>query len=972
MTAAPSLSFLTGTNAEYIADLYAKYRANPGSIAADWKQFFDELADDETNLLQELFGPSWTPQQNRKAFYRKEIFPAEPANDAGKGKDKGGKGGDKGAAKAADPEAVKQASFDSLRAVLLIKAYRTHGHYKATLDPLGLNPPRGHVELDLGFYGFAGADMDRPIYLNGLLGFESASLNQLIPHLEAIYCGTVGVEFSGIQNADERQWLEQYWEALAPAVPSVDDRKTGFAELTTAELFEMFLHTKFQGAKRFGCDGGETMIPAVQAIIRRAASQGVDEALLGMAHRGRLNILTNVAGKSWTALFAEFQGKYSVPDGTPGSSDVKYHMGSSVDRDYGGKQVHVSLSFNPSHLEFVNAVTTGKARARLAMRNEVGQRTVLPIIIHGDAAFAGQGIVAESLMMSELAGYAVGGSVHLIINNQVGFTTLPKDARSGPYSSDLAKMLMIPIIHVNAEDADAVIKVSQLAADYRQAFGRDIVIDLIGYRRYGHNEGDEPLFTQPVMYGAIKGRKTQRVIYAERLVADGVLTEAEVQQLADATTAKLEDAFKATESYKANKADWLEGSWSKIKVAPADVESADWIGKTAITDKDVAALAKVLTTVPADFAANSKIARQLETKAEALRAGVGLDWSAGEALAFASLLDEGFSIRLSGEDCERGTFSHRHAVMYDQTNGKTYTPLAHVSERQGRFEVLNSPLSEEAVMGYEHGYSLADPNCLVLWEGQFGDFANGAQVIIDQFIASSESKWLRMSGLVLLLPHGFEGQGPEHSSARLERFLQLCAENNMQVCNFTTPANIFHALRRQMKRNFRKPLIVMTPKSLLRHKLAVSTKADFTGNSTFQMVIDETTPDALVKADKIRRVVLCSGKVYYDLFEAREAQGVKDVALVRVEQLYPFPAKTIAGVLKAYKNAEVVWCQEEPQNQGAWSFINPLLEDTLVAAKHKTQRPRYVGRVAAAAPACGSMKRHQTEQAALVAAALGK
>ncbi|MES2728621.1 MAG: 2-oxoglutarate dehydrogenase E1 component [Pseudomonadota bacterium] len=966
MTRTANFSFLTGMNAEYIADLYAKYRQDPSAVAPSWKQLFDDMADDEAALLKDLFGASWTPPQNRKAGYRKDYQFSEPANDTG---GKGKKGA--GQAAAANPEAARAAALDSLRAVLLIKAYRTHGHYKAHLDPLGLHPPRGHAELDAGFYGFTGADMDRPIQLGGILGFDQATLTQIIATCESIYCGTVGVEFSGIQSADERQWLEKRWESLASQDPAAQDRKTALSELTTAEMFEMFLHTKFQGAKRFGCDGTESLIPAIEAVIRRAAQQGVEEALLGMAHRGRLNVLTNIAGKSYTALFGEFQGKYSVPDGTPGSSDVKYHMGASSDRDYNGKSVHVSLSFNPSHLEFVNAVTMGKARARLHLRDEIGQRTVLPILIHGDAAFAGQGIVAECLMMAELRGYNVGGTMHIIANNQIGFTTLPHEARSGPYSSDLAKMLMIPIFHVNAEDTDSVIKVAQMAADYRQEFGRDVVIDLIGYRRYGHNEGDEPLFTQPVMYAAIKGRKSLRTLYAEKLIAAGAVSADEADGFVADTQKKLDAGFAATETYKANKADWLEGSWSKIKIAAADVEGKQWTGQTAVPEKRLLQVGADLTTVPKDFAINPKIARQLETKQDMFATKSGFDWGTAEALAFGTLLQDGYAIRLSGEDCERGTFSHRHAVMYDQNTNGRCIPLDGVTGKKGRFEVYNSPLSEEAVMGYEHGYTLSDPNSLVLWEGQFGDFANGAQVIIDQFIASSETKWLRMSGLVLLLPHGFEGQGPEHSSARLERFLQLCAENNMQVTNITTPANYFHALRRQMVRDIRKPMINMSPKSLLRHKMAVSSLADFTGDTTFQTVIPDTT-STLGKADKVRRVVFCSGKVYYDLLDARDQQGITDVALVRVEQLYPFPANAIASVMKTYKNADVIWCQEEPKNQGAWFFVNSLLEDVLVGMKHTVTRPAYAGRAAAAAPACGSLKKHQYEQAALVAQALGK
>jgi 2-oxoglutarate dehydrogenase E1 component len=949
-------SILTGFNAEYIANLYSEFLKNPSGVDASWRAFFDTLRDDEKAVLGELTGASWGSKEFKKpnapfgVTTADDVKSAKPANKSGAAP----------AAAAPSPSALK----DSIQAVLMVKAYRMYGHFAAHLDPLGLKQPSGHPELDAARYGLS--DMNKSVYMGGVMGFDTTTVGTLLEKLRSIYCHHVGVEVQQVINADERAWLEQNIETRLQTVFTPDEKKVFYKQLVAGQGLEDFLHTKYVGTKRFGLDGGEAYIPCLEEISRRGVELGVREVAVGMAHRGRLNTLTNVMGKPFTKLFAEFNGVPSTPDGTPGSGDVKYHMGYSNDRQIAGATVHMSLTPNPSHLEVVNPVVTGKVRGKQDIYGDVARREVLTMLVHGDAAFAGQGLVMETLMLSELKGYSVGGTVHIIINNQIGFTTTPDCSRSGPYSSDLAKMLGCPIFHVNGDDLEAVTSISRMAIEYRQKFGRDVVIDLICYRRNGHNEGDEPMFTQPIMYKAIKDKESVRSIYGRQLVAEGVYTEEGAKGEVEAFMKQMEEAFEASKTYKVNKADWLEGKWAGLKPAYGDERR----GTTAITVDTLKKLAEKLSAVPPTFHLNSKIARQFEAKKEMIVKGEGYDWAMGEALAFASLLEEGHPVRLSGQDCERGTFSHRHSVVNDQETEEKYSPLNNLSDKQAKFEVLNSPLSEAAVLGFELGYSWADPNALVLWEGQFGDFVNGAQVIIDQYISSAESKWLRMSGLVMLLPHGFEGQGPEHSSARLERFLQNSAEDNWQVCNFTTPANYFHALRRQMKRDFRKPLIVMSPKSLLRHKLAVSKTEDFIGQTTFHRILWDGARDALAKPKDIKRVVLCSGKVYYDLFEEREKRGLKDVMILRLEQLYPFPSQALLEELSYYPNAEIIWCQEEPKNQGAYSFARDYVEEVLAKSKHKSQRLAYVGREAAAAPATGYAKRHALEQARLVDEAL--
>lgn len=955
-SAAALSSILTGFNAEYIANLYNEFLKNPSGVDASWRAFFDTLRDDEKAVLSELTGASWAAKEFKKP---NAPFGVKTADEVVKGAKPANKS-DAPAAAAASPSALK----DSIQAVLMVKAFRMYGHFAAQLDPLGLKHPSGHPELDPARYGLS--DLNKSVYLGGVLGFETVTVEKLLAKLRAIYCNHVGVEVQQVVNAEERAWLEERIETHLQTAFTADEKKTFYKQLVAGQGLEDFLHTKYVGTKRFGLDGGEAYIPCLEEIARRGVELGVREVAVGMAHRGRLNTLTNVMGKPFTKLFAEFNGVPSTPEGTPGSGDVKYHMGYSNDRQIAGATVHMSLTPNPSHLEVVNPVVTGKVRGKQDIYGDVARREVLTLLVHGDAAFAGQGLVMETLMLSELKGYSVGGTVHIIINNQIGFTTLPDCSRSGPYSSDLAKMLGCPIFHVNGDDLEAVTSISRLAIEYRQTFGRDVVIDLICYRRNGHNEGDEPMFTQPIMYKTIKDKESVRSIYGRQLVAEGVYSEAEAKAEVDAFMKQMEEAFESSKTYKVNKADWLEGKWAGLKPAYGDERR----GATAITADAIKRLGDKLSSVPPTFNLNSKIARQFEAKKDMIAKGEGFDWAMGEALAFASLLDEGHPVRLSGQDCERGTFSHRHSVVNDQETEEKYTPLNNLSDKQAKYEVLNSPLSEAAVLGFELGYSWADPNALVLWEGQFGDFVNGAQVIIDQYISSAESKWLRMSGLVMLLPHGFEGQGPEHSSARLERFLQLSAEDNWQVCNFTTPANYFHALRRQMKRDFRKPLIVMSPKSLLRHKLAVSKTEDFIGQTTFHRILWDGARDKLAAPKDIKRVVLCSGKVYYDLFEEREKRGLKDVMILRLEQLYPFPDKALIEELSYYPNADVVWCQEEPRNQGAWFFVRELIEEVLGQLKNTTKTVAFKGRPAASAPATGYAKRHALEQARLVDEAL--
>ncbi|MBV8914935.1 MAG: 2-oxoglutarate dehydrogenase E1 component, partial [Acetobacteraceae bacterium] len=811
--------------------------------------------------------------------------------------------------------------------------------------------------------------LDRPIFIDNVLGRETATLREIVAILRETYCGHVGVEFMHIQDPEQKAWIQRKVEG-APWASGFDAeaRRTILRHLTEAEGFEAFCQRRYVTTKRFGLEGGEVTIPAMHAIIETAAAQGVNEIAVGMPHRGRLNTLVNIVRKPFTGVFSEFAGASSQPDDVQGSGDVKYHLGTSTDVELNGHSVHISLQPNPSHLEAVDPVVIGKVRARQDNAGDTqARRSVMGILMHGDAAFAGQGLVYETLAMSQLIGYRTGGTVHIVVNNQIGFTTVPAHAYSGLYCTDVAKSVQCPILHVNGDEPEAVVFAARFAADFRMQFGTDAVLDIVCYRRHGHNETDEPAFTQPIMYRAIKDRPTTRALYAEKLAAEGTVSKEEAQGLWDEFQAKLEAAYQAAQSYRPNKADWLEGHWSGLKQAGEDEELEETA--TAMSIAELQEVGRAIYTPPQEFDLNPKIARQLEAKRAMFETGQGIDWATGEALAFGGLLLEGARVRLSGEDTQRGTFSQRHAVLIDQTNQHEYVPLNNIRPGQAKIEIYNSLLSEQGVLGFEYGYTLADPRTLVLWEAQFGDFANGAQVIIDQFLASGETKWLRMSGLTLLLPHGYEGQGPEHSSARLERYLQLCAERNMTVCNLTTPANYFHALRRQLKRNFRKPLIVMTPKSLLRHKLAVSPLSDMGDGTRFKTVLCEI--DELAAPESVRRVVICSGKVYYDLLTARRDAGVRDVAIVRLEQLYPFPEQALAKALSPYKSADIVWCQEEPENMGAWCFVDRRIERLLRSLGNGAQRPNYVGREEAASPATGLAKIHAQQQAALVQQALG-
>jgi 2-oxoglutarate dehydrogenase E1 component len=774
-----------------------------------------------------------------------------------------------------------------------------------------------------------------------------------------------------INDLEERRFLQERMEGKNAEIVFTPEGKQAILEkVIHGEQWEKFLARKYVGTKRFGLDGGESAIPALESLIKYGGQLGVVEITIGMAHRGRLNVLSNVMGKPYRAIFSEFAGGAANPEDVGGSGDVKYHLGTSSDREFDGNKVHLSLVPNPSHLEAVDPVVLGKSRAVQALKGDHQGDTVLPVLLHGDAAFAGQGIVAECFGFSGLPGYGTGGTVHFVINNQVGFTTSPQFGRSSPYPSDIAKSVQAPILHVNGDDPEAVTFCCKLAIEFRQRFNRDIVIDMWCYRRFGHNEGDEPSFTQPLMYDAIRQHPPISEIYGKRLIAEGVVDQAWIDQHTQNFVTLLEGEFEAGASYIPNKADWFEGRWTGLGKPGEPVDGRRNID-TSIDNDQYDRLSALLTTVPQGLTIHKTLGRILDAKRKALESGAGIDWATGEALAYGSLCEDGFKVRLSGQDSGRGTFSQRHAVWVDQTNGEKYIPLRQIHGDGGepRFEVRDSPLSEFGVLGFEYGYSISDPRTLVLWEAQFGDFANGAQTIIDQFIAAGEAKWLRACGLVMLLPHGFEGQGPEHSSARLERYLQLCADDNLQVCNITTPANYFHALRRQMKRNFRKPLIIMTPKSLLRHKLAVSTRADFVGEGHFKRIMSDLNPPA---QGETRRVVLCSGKLGYELIEARDAAGAETTEVVRIEQIYPFPSEPLIKRLQAMpKLEELVWAQEEPKNNGGWTFVEPYLEQCLADAGFTGKRPRYAGRAAAASPATGLAKRHVAEQAALIADALG-
>ena len=960
-------SFLYGGNATYVAQLQDAYEQNPASVDPQWREFFDALKDDKGAVEKNARGASW----------KNKNWPAAPKGDLVNALDGDWPTaekalGDKIKAKAAASGAsvsdadIVRATRDSVRAIMMIRAYRMRGHLHANLDPLGIEARMDHEELHPSSYGFEDGDYDRKIFIDHVLGLEYATIFEMLAILRRTYCSTIGYEFMHISDPAEKSWLQERIEGPDKEIAFTNEGKRAILQkLVEAEGFEKFIDVKYTGTKRFGLDGGESMIPALEQIIKRGGALGAKEIVLGMAHRGRLNVLCQVMGKPHRALFHEFKGGSFIPGEVEGSGDVKYHLGASSDREFDANKVHLSLTANPSHLEIVDPVVLGKVRAKQDQHGckRDDRRAVMPLLIHGDAAFAGQGVIAECFGLSGLKGHRTGGSIHFIINNQIGFTTYPRYSRSSPYPSDVAKMVEAPIFHVNGDDPEAVVFAAKVATEFRMRFQKPVVIDMWCYRRFGHNEGDEPAFTQPLMYRKIRAHQTTLEIYSDKLIAEGLLTRGEVDKLMGDWRHRLEAEFEAGQAYKPNKADWLDGRWAGLKaVAESD---DDRRGKTGVDIDHLKMLGLKLNEPPEGFNVHRTIKRFLDNRRKMVETGQGIDWAMAEAMAFATFLWDGHRVRLSGQDVERGTFSQRHSMLIDQETERRYAPLNHLNEgKQGKYEVINSMLSEEAVLGFEYGYSLAEPEALTLWEAQFGDFANGAQVLFDQFISSGERKWLRMSGLVCLLPHGYEGQGPEHSSARLERYLQLCAEDNMQVANCTTPANYFHILRRQLQRDFRKPLILMTPKSLLRHKRCVSTLEEMGPDSYFQRWIADDAERLkdekikLVKDDKIRRVVLCSGKVYYDLYEEREKRGIDDVYLLRVEQLYPFPLKSLVQQMSRFKKADVAWCQEEPKNMGSWSFVEPYVEWVLGQAGCKAKRPTYVGRPASAATATGTMSRH--------------
>ena len=926
------------TRLEELKNLFVDYKKDKKLISYEWQKFFDDLTPDAENFLNK------TEIDDFKNIKVPNLNNSETNIDLN----------------------TKSSTLDSIRALMLIRAYRVRGHLMGALDPLNLTNYNEHPELDPKTYGFESMDMNRPIFIDNVLGLETATLNEIIEKLRATYCGTIGVQFMHIQDPEQKAWIQKTLEKVLNQPDFTDMGKKAILErLSAAETFERFLDKKYTGTKRFGLEGAESMIPALEQILKRGGKLGLEEVVIGTAHRGRLNVLANFMGKPFEAIFSEFQGNSSQPDNVQGAGDVKYHLGTSSDRTFDDKKVHLSLTANPSHLEAVNPVVVGKVRAKQDQKEDLGRRKIAALLIHGDAAFSGQGLVPETLDLSELKGYRIGGTIHFIINNQIGFTTNPVNARSGPYCSDVALMIQAPIFHVNGDDPEAVVHAARIAIEFRQAFNKDVVIDMFSYRRHGHNEGDEPAFTQPIMYKKISNHPTTREIYSRKLIEEKLVSSGEANSYVSDWYDKLEADYKKSNSYKPDSADWFSGAWSGLDIAR---EKGKRRGDTSIKKEKFDLVSNGLTTIPNDFNIHKKLVKVLEKRKKSYLGKIGIDWSSAEALALGSLLVEGVKIRLTGQDSGRGTFSQRHAVLVDQKTENKIVLLNNISDDQAMFEIVDSPLSEASVLGFEYGYSLAEPNALVIWEAQFGDFANGAQVIIDQFISSGESKWLRMSGLTLLLPHGYEGQGPEHSSARMERFLQLCAEDNLQVVNCTTPANYFHVLRRQMNRTFRKPVIIFTPKSLLRNNNAVSDIKDFTTGSWFHRVLPD--PGSISKSQKIARVVLCSGKVFYDLIKEREQNNIKNIKLVRIEQLYPFPTDAVIRELKDYNDAEIIWCQEEPKNMGAWTYISPLIEEVMVKIKSKNVRINYIGRSEQASTATGLFSRHIQEQKELVDSAL--
>ncbi|RPG98139.1 MAG: 2-oxoglutarate dehydrogenase E1 component [Candidatus Pelagibacter sp. TMED239] len=950
-------SFLSKGNSAFIEQMYLKYINKDIDLPQSWLNYFEGIGDEINIIAKEINGPSWGPSKNKIDIdeLEKKIEIQEQKNFNANEK--------------FNFQIVANSNKDSISAVALIRAYRLRGHLLAKLDPLEMMKSDYLDELHPEYYGFKKDDYDKRIILNGVINRESSTVREILKFLRSTYCGPIGYEYMHISNPIERVWFRDRVEKDDNALKFTNNGKNAILnKLIQAEGFEKFLHTKYVGTKRFGLDGGESLIPALEQIIKIGGQSKIKEVKIGMSHRGRLNVLANVLQKSYKRIFNEFTGDMQ-DNSEDGAGDVKYHLGASSDREFDGNSVHVSLTDNPSHLEAVNPVVLGQTRAKQFFHKDTQRNKVIPILIHGDAAFAGQGIVAECFAMSGLPGHNTGGTIHIIINNQIGFTTSPRFARSSPYPSDVGKMVDAPIIHVNGDDPEAVVYASRIATEFRLKFNRDVVIDLICYRRFGHNEGDEPSFTQPLMYKKIKSHPSPINIYGEKLVKEGLFSDESLKQKLKNFKDLLDDQFKNAKNYKP-KIEWFEGTWSRYKPEKGK-------DKRGATGSDINVLKKIsekINTISEEKNIHKTIRKIFDARKKVVSLGHGIDWSTAEALAFGTLLDEGYPVRLVGQDSGRGTFSQRHSVLRSQIDNSRYIPLNNISKDQKKFEIVDSFLSELAVLGFEYGYSLVEPNTLTLWEAQFGDFANGAQVIIDQFISSGERKWQRASGLVMLLPHGYEGQGPEHSSARLERFLQLCSNDNMQVMNCTTPANYFHALRRQMHRDFRKPLIIMTPKSLLRNKYCVSNLEDFNKENSFHRILwdhalDKKSKDfiKLKKNSEIKKVILCSGKIYFDLLNEREKLKKDDVVFLRIEQLYPFPAKTLVKELKQYaKNAKFFWCQEEPKNMGAWFSVRDYIQWTLDTIKANNNKISYIGRNPDASPATGYVDRHISQQKEII------
>ena len=928
--------YLYGNNGVFIEELYNLYLKNPDAVDQSWRHFFQQLDENKEDIVNSLTAPVWFQRKNRIIGYE-SLKKTEDTKSFTK--------------------PVQEYQKLELQSAIanIIDAYRTYGHLYVQLDPLKLQTPDYNKALDYKSYGITEKNFDT---LLNAFGEKQIKVRDLIALLVNVYSSRVGAEFSHLDNTEERSWISARLENDAGVISfSNDQKKQMLNSLMEADTFENYLHTKFPGAKRFSIEGGESTIISIEKVITKSIEFGIREIIIGMAHRGRLNILTKIMRKPYHAMLAEFKGGITFPDELDLPGDVKYHMGSSADVKVDEKNLHLSLTPNPSHLEVVNSVVLGRVRAKQDLSCDKKRNSILSLLIHGDAAYAGQGSVMESLGLSYLEPYNIGGTLHIVINNQIGFTANPKESRSSRYCTDVAKMINAPVFHVNGDDPEAVAYVTRIAMEYKNKFKKDVFVDIVCYRKYGHNEGDEPFFTQPIMYSKIKSHPSVAEIYKNKLLQEGIIKEEDYLKAHTIFKEHLDEEFKISETYKPNKADWLEGTWEGFT---ANLKSTDTSLKTGVRLDKLKELGKSLYTIPADFNAHSKIKRLFDTRKKMIESGSNLDWGTGETLAYATLLNEGIKIRMTGEDAERGTFSHRHAVIVDQKNENQYIALNHIKNQQNTFiEIHNSNLSEFGVLAFEYGYSYTSPKSLVIWEAQFGDFANGAQVIIDQYIASGEMKWLRMSGLVMLLPHGYEGQGPEHSSGRLERFLQLCARNNIVVANCTTPASLFHILRRQMHRSFRKPLVIMTPKSLLRHKLAVSNLKEMAVNTSFKPVIGEV--ENLTNNNNVKKVILCTGKVFYDLYEKRKELNIKDIVIIRLEQIYPVAKEAIKDQIELYPNAEVIWCQEEHKNMGAYTFIAPIIQDLLEKIGRGDQKLKYVGRAASATPAAGYMKLHMKE-----------